>query len=250
MTQDMTFQQVGSTLPFPGKHLVGVFGSLQEAEQAVQALVDAGYHAEDMALIKSEDFPSVLQEHRRKEGRYWQMMHQLQITTDEGSLSELFEAPAPQGSAIIFLYVPHRERLDEVSVLLFNHGARPVKFVGNWSVEDLSPPLKEENVSAETPTGVGDKPESDDQQPGQALQPSASTRSQDRGSEQALRSTAAEVARLFVIAARTGQGNAERQAQLRAFLERSRKELSDLIDGTSQQTQSTNTENTPEVEQA
>ncbi len=66
----------------------------------------------------------------------------------------------------------------------------------------------------------------------------------------ALRSTAAEVARLFVIAARTGQGNAERQAQLRAFLERSRKELSDLIDGSSQQTQSTKTENKPEVEQA
>ena len=66
----------------------------------------------------------------------------------------------------------------------------------------------------------------------------------------ALRSAAAEVARLFVIAARTGQGNAERQTQLRAFLERSRKELSDLIHGTSQHTQSTNTENTPEVEQA
>jgi hypothetical protein len=73
---------------------------------------------------------------------------------------------------------------------------------------------------------------------------------QPTAEQQALRSTAAEVARLFVIAARTGQGNAERQAQLRAFLERSRKELSDLIYGTSQQTQSTNTENKPEVEQA
>lgn len=66
----------------------------------------------------------------------------------------------------------------------------------------------------------------------------------------ALRSAAAEVARLFVIAVRTGRGNAERQAQLRAFLERSRKDLSDLMYGTSQQTQSTTTENKPEVEQA
>src|SRR5690242_1616877 len=68
-------------------------------------------------------------------------------------------------------------------------------------------------------------------------------RQQPTAEQLALRSTAAEVARLFVIAARTSQGNAERQAQLRAFLERSRKELSDLIYGTSQQTQSTNTEN-------
>jgi len=185
MTQDMTFQQVGSTLPFPGKHLVGVFGSLQEAEQAVQALVDAGYHAEDMALIKSQDFPSALQEHRRKEGRYWQMMHQLQITTDEGSLSELLEAPAPQESAIIFLSVPHRKHLDEVSALLFNHGARLIKYVGNWSVEDLFPPIKEENVSAEVTTGLDYEPESDDQQPGEALPQSDSTRSQDWGREQA-----------------------------------------------------------------
>ncbi len=66
----------------------------------------------------------------------------------------------------------------------------------------------------------------------------------------AFRSTAAEVARLFVIAARTSQGNIEQQAQLRAFLERSRKELSDLIYGTSQQPQHTNTEDKPDVEQA
>ena len=74
-------------------------------------------------------------------------------------------------------------------------------------------------------------------------------RHQPTAEQFALRSTAAEVARLFVIAARSGKGNAERQAQLRAFLERSRKELSDLI-GTSQQPQSTNTESKPAVEQA
>jgi hypothetical protein len=68
--------------------------------------------------------------------------------------------------------------------------------------------------------------------------------------QQALRSTAAEVARLFVMAARTSQDNAEQQARLRAFLERSRKELSDLIDGTSQHPQQTTTEEKPEVEQA
>jgi hypothetical protein len=57
----------------------------------------------------------------------------------------------------------------------------------------------------------------------------------------AFRSTAAEVARLFVIAARTSHDHAEQQAQLRVFLERSRKELSDLIYGTSQHPQQTTT---------
>jgi hypothetical protein len=66
----------------------------------------------------------------------------------------------------------------------------------------------------------------------------------------ALRSTAAEVARLFVIAARTSHGDAEKQSQLCAFLENSRKELSDFIYGTSQQPQETKAEEKPEVEQA
>ncbi|HKV02534.1 MAG TPA: hypothetical protein VJQ26_10440, partial [Ktedonobacteraceae bacterium] len=163
----------------------GVFGSLQEAEQAVQALVDAGYHVEDMALIPGQDFPSAFQERLRKEGRFLRIMHHLQVTTDEGSLRELLEASARQGSAIILLYVPQREHIDEVSALLFNHSARLVEYVGKWSVEDLFPPIKEKNVSAKATTGLGYKPESNDQQPGEALQQSDSTRSQDWGREQA-----------------------------------------------------------------
>ncbi len=68
--------------------------------------------------------------------------------------------------------------------------------------------------------------------------------------QQALRSTAAEVARLFVIAARTSLGDTEKQSQLRAFLERSRKELSGFFYGASQRSQNTNTETALEVEQA
>ena len=53
--------------------------------------------------------------------------------------------------------MPQGEHLDEVSALLFNHGARLVKYVGTWSVEDLFPPLKEENVSAGASTELGDE---------------------------------------------------------------------------------------------
>lgn len=64
---------------------------------------------------------------------------------------------------------------------------------------------------------------------------------------QALWSEAAEVARLFAIASQSAFDNRERLAQLRALLERSRKELSDLIYGTGQ-TESTSS--TPDVGQA
>ncbi len=62
-----------------------------------------------------------------------------------------------------------------------------------------------------------------------------------------MRSTAAEVARLFAIAARSSIDQPERQAQLRDFLERSRKELTDMIYGTGAAPKSVNP---PDVEQA
>lgn len=70
--------------------------------------------------------------------------------------------------------------------------------------------------------------------------------------QQVLRSTAIEVARLFAIAARSSHNDAEKQAQLRGFLERSRKELLDLISANTQQSnQAPGTgDNAPEVAQA
>ena len=68
--------------------------------------------------------------------------------------------------------------------------------------------------------------------------------------QQALRGTAAEVARLFVMAARSAYGNTEKQAQLRAILERSRTELSEFVQGSSQHPQQANAESAPQVEQA
>jgi hypothetical protein len=64
---------------------------------------------------------------------------------------------------------------------------------------------------------------------------------------QALRTEAAEVARLFAIASRGALENRERLAQLRATLERTRKELTDMIYGTGQ---AGGTSSNPDVEQA
>jgi hypothetical protein len=64
---------------------------------------------------------------------------------------------------------------------------------------------------------------------------------------QALWSEAAEVGRLFAIASRSAFENRERLAQLRASLERTRKELTDMIYGAGQ---SESAESTPGTGQA
>ncbi len=67
----------------------------------------------------------------------------------------------------------------------------------------------------------------------------------------ALHAQAAEVARLFAIASRGAFENKERVSQLRSFLDRSQKELSELIYGSSQeQTSSESASGEGNVEQA
>jgi hypothetical protein len=60
----------------------------------------------------------------------------------------------------------------------------------------------------------------------------------------ALRAEAVEVARLFAIASRGAFENKERLSQLRAFLDRSHKELSDMIYGSAQRQQTSEGEST------
>ncbi len=64
--------------------------------------------------------------------------------------------------------------------------------------------------------------------------------------QQALRSTAAEVAHLFMIASRSSD-SPEKRARLRAFLDRSRTELAELIYGNEKKNEAPET---PDVSQA
>jgi len=69
----------------------------------------------------------------------------------------------------------------------------------------------------------------------------------------ALRAEAAEVARLFAIASRGAFENKERLAQLRSLLERSHKELSDMIYGSAQSqttSEGKSASSSPDIEQS
>ncbi len=143
MIKDITFQHIRSMVSVLGRHVVGVIDSLQEGEQAAQALEDVGYKAEDIALIPSQDFPSAFLESLQKGGLFLRVMRRLQATTDDGFTGELYLAAARRGHQIITVYVPQYEQIDGVSALLFNHHACLIKYIGNWSIADLYPPIQD-----------------------------------------------------------------------------------------------------------
>jgi hypothetical protein len=61
------------TVMIASLHLVGVIDTLQEAKQAVRALQDAGYHAQDIHLISSQEFIAGVQKWKQRKSPLAQM---------------------------------------------------------------------------------------------------------------------------------------------------------------------------------
>ncbi len=73
MTQGAGFQHTDPIPPSYYIHqVVSVIDTLQEAEQAVHALQDAGYHAQDIHLISSQELIAGIREWKQRENPWSQ----------------------------------------------------------------------------------------------------------------------------------------------------------------------------------
>src|ERR1700730_10430727 len=85
------------TPTFPINHVVGIEKDLQEAEQALHELRNAG-HAEDrIHLIQSQEVVEGIQGRLQEPNRLRKMLHQLATTSDEGYAAELYLEQARRG---------------------------------------------------------------------------------------------------------------------------------------------------------
>jgi hypothetical protein len=83
MTQGTGQEPTHPTRSLPKKHVIGVIDQVQEAEQVVQALQDAGYAAQDILLIPSQAFIEGIQERRQHTSRLRQALHIFLTSSDE-----------------------------------------------------------------------------------------------------------------------------------------------------------------------
>ena len=138
----MTFQAdqgpVGPPTPnFPTDHVVGIVKDLQEGEQALQALRNAG-HAEDrLHLIQSQDVVEGIEGRLQDRNLFKKILHQLATTSDDGYAGLLYLEQARLGWHMIAVYAATVEQAEQIEQLLSTYHVSLIKYYGRWSVADF-----------------------------------------------------------------------------------------------------------------
>ncbi|MBA2682514.1 MAG: hypothetical protein H0U76_29490 [Ktedonobacteraceae bacterium] len=113
--------------PFPRKYVHSVFNNLQDAVQAVLALLVAGYAADDIHVMTGGHFVEAV---ARK-----QTLLSFLFSFDY----DVYLEEARRGRFILAVRPPSYERVNQVRDLLAPYRAHLMKYVDTWTMTELLP---------------------------------------------------------------------------------------------------------------
>ena len=130
-------QQTFPTPPFPRKYVHSVIDDLQQAEQAVQALQDAGCEARDIRLLASQEFVAAVEHRLQQQSHFSEMLFRFFASTDDGFPGDVYLHEAQLGHLILLVHLKSIEQMEQVRDLLTLYRAHYIKYIGTWTVTDL-----------------------------------------------------------------------------------------------------------------
>jgi hypothetical protein len=138
MTSHADQEPVGPPTPtFPKNHVVGVVKDLQEGEQALHALRNAGHAADRIHLIQSKEVVEGIQGRLQGGNPLREWLHQLGTSYDEGYAGRLYLEQARRGWHLIAVYASTAEQADQIAHLLSNYHVSLMKYFGRWTITDF-----------------------------------------------------------------------------------------------------------------
>ena len=119
--------------------LVGVIDQPQRAEQAVQALRQAGFAEDDVLLLHGPDALRRLEAKDEQRGVLgWAHKAVALIVTDAGAFEGAYAQEASAGHSIINVHTAERPDIERARDVLAAHGAHYIKHFGPWAITNLS----------------------------------------------------------------------------------------------------------------
>ena len=138
MTSHANQDPVGPPTPtFPINHVVGVVQDLQEGEQALQALRDAGHAEDQIHLIQSQEVVEGIQGRLEDRNLVRKWLHQWGTSSDEGYAGRLYLERARQGWHMMAVYAATAEQADQIAHLLGTYQVSLIKYYGRWSITNF-----------------------------------------------------------------------------------------------------------------
>lgn len=139
------FPQTASGSLYPINYVVSVIDNLDEARQALQAFKDAGYDADTVRLMSSQEALEKLEELEQQKNFFQRFLSSFQDATDDTGI-DVFTVEAKQGNNLLFVRACGAsvracapEEIAQIRDILGRYHARIIKFFSPWWVEDVLP---------------------------------------------------------------------------------------------------------------
>lgn len=139
------FPQTVTGSMYPVNYVVCVIDDLDQAQQALQAFKDAGYDANTVRLMTSQEALDKIQELEHQKNVFQRFISSFQDATDDTGI-DIFRFEARQGNHILFvracgasLRACAPEEIRQIRDILSRYNARTIKFFSPWWVEDVLP---------------------------------------------------------------------------------------------------------------
>jgi tRNA A58 N-methylase Trm61 len=123
---------------YPVGHLIGVFPTADEAEQAAQSLYDAGYT--DIEILEGPASQEILDSTERAASplaRAWKRLS-VYLSDEDDALRAAADA-LRHGHAIVMVYASDKAQQDQAESILRAHSARGLTYFGRWSITEVNP---------------------------------------------------------------------------------------------------------------
>lgn len=144
------FPQTVTGSMYPVNYVVSVIDELDEATQALQAFKDAGYNANTVRLMNSQEALDKIHELEQQKNVFQRFISSFQDATDDTGI-DIFRFEARQGHHILFvracgasLRACAPEEIRQIRDILNRYHARAIKFFSPWWVEDVLPDKQNE----------------------------------------------------------------------------------------------------------
>ena len=125
------------TSSFPKDHVVAVLNTVEEADQAVQALQQAGYSADGIHLFHSQDFVNSIETTQQHASGLAKLLHTFQGSSDEGFAGDMYTEEAHRGHNVLAVHEPKSDQTERIRDILVKYHAHLIKYFGTCAVTDL-----------------------------------------------------------------------------------------------------------------
>jgi hypothetical protein len=124
-------------LHYPIDHLIGVLPTLDEAEQAIQSLHDAGYT--EIEILQGPATEEILESSERAANRLTRAWRRLSLyLSDEDDAARAAANALHHGHAIVMVHASSKAQQVQAETILQAHGAYWQTYFGRWTITEVN----------------------------------------------------------------------------------------------------------------